>query len=130
MKKNRDIPFYKNVEAFLIMIFMLVLPWITKLKVIKLDDVSSKYFQNTEGYIVDVFLYCKSIIVITMAVLIIVMIAGENIFPDNVLKNTPVRYKGNIKFLICVLVYIVMTIISAAFSKYTAVVKKWKSIGI
>lgn len=48
MKKNRDIPFYKNVEAFLIMIFMLVLPWITKLKVIKLDDVSSKYFQNTE----------------------------------------------------------------------------------
>lgn len=123
MKKNRDIPFYKNVEAFLIMIFMLVLPWITKLKVIKLDDVSSKYFQNTEGYIVDVFLYCKSIIVITMAVLIIVMIVGENIFPDNVLKNTPVRYKGNIKFLICVLVYIVMTIISAAFSKYTAVVK-------
>ena len=94
MKKNRDIPFYKNVEAFLIMIFMLVLPWITKLKVIKLDDVSSKYFQNTEGYIVDVFLYCKSIIVITMAVLIIVMIVGENIFPDNVLKNTPVRYKG------------------------------------
>ena len=63
-KRKKDIPNYKNVEAFLIMIFMLVLPWITRLKIVKLDEVSAQYFQNTNGYTVDLFLYYKAALVI------------------------------------------------------------------
>ena len=31
-KKKKEIPDYKKVEAFLIMLFMLILPWITRLR--------------------------------------------------------------------------------------------------
>ena len=39
----------KKVEVFLIMLFMLILPWITRLKVVKLDEISAQYFQNSNG---------------------------------------------------------------------------------
>ena len=123
-KKSMDIPIYKKVEAFLIMLFMLVLPWITRIKIIKLDDISSQYFQNTNGYTIDIFLYYKSVIVIAISVIIILMIIGDNVFPDNIIKDTPIRNKKNIKFLICILLYILMTILSGIFSKYPDSAKK------
>ena len=90
-KKKKEIPDYKKVEAFLIMLFMLILPWITRLKVVKLDEISAQYFQNSNGYMVDLFLYYKAVLIIVIAVIIILMIIGDNIFPDYIIKDTPIR---------------------------------------
>lgn len=122
-KKKKEIPDYKKVEAFLLMLFMLILPWITRLKVVKLDEISAQYFQNSNGYMVDLFLYYKAVLIIVIAVIIILMIIGDNIFPDYIIKDTPIRDKKNIRFLVCILIYVLMTIVSTFFSKYPTMVK-------
>lgn len=46
-------PRYKRVAALMITICMAVIPWITYMKVVKLDSTASEYFQNSDGLSVD-----------------------------------------------------------------------------
>lgn len=116
-------PRYKRVAALMIMICMAVIPWITYMKVVKLDSTASEYFQNSDGLSVDFFLYYKAFIVIFLGVLIACFIIGENIFPDNIIKETPVRSKSNRIMVIAVGIFIIMTVLSAVFSRYHATVR-------
>ena len=116
-------PRYKRVAALMIMICMAVIPWITYMKVVKLDSTASEYFQNSDGLSVDFFLYYKALVVIFLGVLIACFIIGENIFPDNIIKETPVRSKSNRIMVFAAGIFIIMTVLSAVFSHYHATVR-------
>ena len=107
----------------MIMICMAVIPWITYMKVVKLDSTASEYFQNSDGLSVDFFLYYKALVVIFLGVLIACFIIGENIFPDNIIKETPVRSKSNRIMVFAAGIFIIMTVLSAIFSHYHATVR-------
>lgn len=131
MKRNRQVrnsmnnePGYKKLVALIIIICMAVIPWITYMKVVRLDETASEYFQNSDGLSVDFFLYYKAVAVIILGILIACFIIGENIFPDNIIKATPIRSKSNRVMIIASGVFIIMTVLSAIFSKYHATVRK------
>lgn len=123
VKPVNNEPRYKRVAALMIMICMAVIPWITYMKVVKLDSTASEYFQNSDGLSVDFFLYYKAFVVIILGILIACFIIGENIFPDNIIKETPVRSKSNRIMVIAVGIFIIMTVLSAVFSRYHATVR-------
>ena len=70
VKPVNNEPRYKRVAALMIMICMAVIPWITYMKVVKLDSTASEYFQNSDGLSVDYFLYYKAFVVIILGILI------------------------------------------------------------
>lgn len=123
VKPVNNEPRYKRVAALMIMICMAVIPWITYMKVVKLDSTASEYFQNSDGLSVDFFLYYKALVVIFLGVLIACFIIGENIFPDNIIKETPVRSKSNRIMVFAAGIFIIMTVLSAIFSHYHATVR-------
>ena len=47
-KSVNDEPGYKKLAALIIMISMAVIPWVTYMKVVKLDSAASEYFQNSD----------------------------------------------------------------------------------
>ena len=83
-KSVNDEPGYKKLAALIIMFSMTVIPWVTYLKVVKLDATASEYFQNSDGLSADFFLYYKAVLVIILGIFIACFIIGENIFPDNI----------------------------------------------
>lgn len=54
-KSVNDEPGYKKLAALIIMFSMTVIPWVTYLKVVKLDATASEYFQNSDGLSADFF---------------------------------------------------------------------------
>lgn len=123
-KSVNDEPGYKKLAALIIMISMAVIPWVTYMKVVKLDSAASEYFQNSDGLSADFFLYYKAVLVIILGIFIACFIIGENIFPDNIIKDTPVRSRNNRIMVIAAGIFIVMTVLSAVFSRYHATVRR------
>lgn len=123
-KSVNDEPGYKKIAALIIMISMAVIPWVTYMKVVKLDSVASEYFQNSDGLSADFFLYYKAVLVIILGIFIACFIIGENIFPDNIIMDTPVRSRNNRIMVIAAGIFIVMTVLSAVFSRYHATVRR------
>lgn len=123
-KSVNDEPGYKKIAALIIMISMAVIPWVTYMKVVKLDSVASEYFQNSDGLSADFFLYYKAVLVIILGIFIACFIIGENIFPDNIIKDTPVRSRNNRIMVIAAGIFILMTVLSAVFSRYHATVRR------
>lgn len=123
-KSVNDEPGYKKLAALIIMISMAVIPWVTYMKVVKLDSVASEYFQNSDGLSADFFLYYKAVLVIILGIFIACFIIGENIFPDNIIKDTPVRSRNNRIMVIAAGIFILMTVLSAVFSRYHATVRR------
>lgn len=121
VRAKRDkgkVPRYKIFFGILLLIFMAVLPWITYLKITKLDTGISSVFENYDGYVLNFFIYYKAVAVIVTAVFFIFIMLGENIFPDNIIKNTPIKAKGNRRILICMLAYITAVLLSTALSEH------------
>ena len=130
MKKSKQVkksvngePGYKKLAALVIMVCMAVIPWVTYMKVVKLDAAASEYFQNSDGLSADFFLYYKAALVIILGIFIACFIIGENIFPDNIIKDTPIRSRNNRIMVIAAGIFIVMTVLSAVFSRYHATVR-------
>ena len=123
-KSVNNEPVYKKMAALLIMAGMAVIPWITYMKVVRLDENASQYFQNSEGLSADFFLYYKAVLIIILGVLIACFIIGENLFPDNIIKGTPIRSKSNRAMIIAACVIMLMTVLSGVFSRYHATVRR------
>lgn len=99
--KNKSVPGYKRVFAWMIAVFAMVIPWISYLRIWKLTDAQADVFENYSGYVFDFFLYYREVLLVVMAVVLLAVMIGENIFPDHVITQTPVRDRQNRKIWIC-----------------------------
>ena len=96
--KNKSVPGYKRVFAWMIAVFAMVIPWISYLRIWKLTDAQADVFENYNGYVFDFFLYYREVLVVLAAIVMTCIMIGENIFPDTVLTQTPVRDRKNRKY--------------------------------
>ena len=115
--KNKSVPGYKRVFAWMIAVFAMVIPWISYLRIWKLTDAQADVFENYSGYVFDFFLYYREVLLVVMAVVLLAVMIGENIFPDHVITQTPVRDRQNRKIWICFSVYTAAVLLSFLFSK-------------
>lgn len=53
--KNKSVPGYKRVFAWMIAVFAMVIPWISYLRIWKLTDAQADVFENYNGYVFDSF---------------------------------------------------------------------------
>jgi hypothetical protein len=53
--KNKSVPGYKRVFAWMIAVFAMVIPWISYLRIWKLTDAQADVFENYSGYVFDFF---------------------------------------------------------------------------
>lgn len=56
--KNKSVPGYKRVFAWMIAVFAMVIPWISYLRIWKLTDAQADVFENYNGYVFD-FCLCQ-----------------------------------------------------------------------
>ena len=115
--KNKSVPGYKRVFAWMIAVFAMVIPWISYLRIWKLTDAQADVFENYNGYVFDFFLYYREVLLVVMAVVLLAVMIGENLFPDHVITQTPVRDRQNRKIWICFSVYTAAVLLSFLFSK-------------
>lgn len=120
--KNKSVPGYKRVFAWMIAVFAMVIPWISYLRIWKLTDAQADVFENYNGYVFDFFLYYREVLVVLAAIVMTCIMIGENIFPDTVLTQTPVRDRQNRKIWICFAVYTAAVLLSFYFQK----IKDWR----
>lgn len=113
---------YTYFFAAVLCVVLLIVPWISHLKIWTLSSRAAEVYANQNGICMDLFLYYKEVFVIAAGVGMLLCLVGENIFPDNIRTDTPVRDKKNRWILICVLVYGCGATLSAVFSEdgYTA----------
>lgn len=113
---------YTYLFAAVLCVVLLIMPWISHLKIWTLSNRAAEIYPNQNGIFVDLFLYYKEVFVIAAGVGMLLCLVGENIFPDHIRTDTPVRDRKNRWILICVLVYGCGVILSAVFSEdgYTA----------
>ena len=53
--KNKSVPGYKRVFAWMIAVFAMVIPWISYLRIWKLTDAQADVFENYSGYVFEFF---------------------------------------------------------------------------
>lgn len=113
---------YTYLFAAVLCAVLLIVPWISHLKIWTLSSKAAEIYPNQNGIFVDLFLYYKEVFVIVAGAGMLLCLVGENIFPDNIRTDTPVRDRKNRWILICVLLYGCGAILSAVFSEdgYTA----------
>lgn len=115
--KDNNIPTYKTFFAAVIAGFVLFYPWITYLKIWKLDEKEQGVFENYSGYVFDFFLHSKSVIVLILAVFLFLVMVGENLFPDQILTDTPIRNKYNRWLYCCMALFVMSAFLSFLFSE-------------
>lgn len=119
--KDNNIPSYKTFFASVIAGFVLLYPWITYLKIWKLDEKAQGVFENYSGYVFDFFLHSKAAAVLILAIFLLLVLVGENIFPDRILTDTPIRNKYNRRLYCCMALFVLSAVLSFLFSKNDAV---------
>lgn len=77
--KNKSVPGYKHVFAWMIAVFAMVIPWISYLRIWKLTDAQADVFENYNGYVFDFFLYYREVLVVVMAVVLLAVMIGEKL---------------------------------------------------
>ena len=84
--KNKSVPGYKRVFAWMIAVFAMVIPWISYLRIWKLTDAQADVFENYNGYVFDFFLYYREVLLVVMAVVLLAVMIGEKL---NLTYNGP-----------------------------------------
>lgn len=118
-EKNIKIPRYKKFISIVISAFMAIIPFISYLKIMILDNSIKDVFGDSNGIYIDLFLYYKKNIIVFFAVFIILFFIGERIFPDYKLEY-PLKKINYRKVIICIFIYSFMVILSYIFSDYKA----------
>ena len=77
--KNKSVPGYKHVFAWMIAVFAMVIPWISYLRIWKLTDAQADVFENYSGYVFDFFLYYREVLLVVMAVVLLAVMIGEKL---------------------------------------------------
>lgn len=115
--RSKKTPKYKYFIAIMISLFVIILPFISHLKIMSIDGDLANVFTNSNGIYIDLFLYYKEVLIILFMVFIILFFIGEKIFPDEKL-GYPLQDKDNKKIIICVIIYSITVVVSYLFSKY------------
>lgn len=115
--KNIKTPRYKSFIAMIISAFIVIIPFISHLKIMVLDDSIKDVFGDSNGIYIDLFLHYKKNIIVFFGVFIILFFIGERIFPDYKL-DYPLKKRDYSKIIICVFIYSFMVILSYIFSDY------------
>lgn len=108
---------YKDRFAFTIIVFLNLLPFCVFSHVEQLPETAQQYFQNTNGYIADFFLYHKEKLLVIFAVWLILFFIGEHIYPKNPARDIPLRSKTARVTLLCVGIYAVTIVLSTVFAE-------------
>ncbi|MBS5886844.1 O-antigen ligase family protein [Clostridium sp.] len=111
------VPRYKKLISLLISLFILIIPFISHLKIMILEDRIKEVFTDSNGIYIDLFLYYKKSIVILFAIFIVLFFIGERIFPDYKL-DYPLKRVDYKKVKLYVFIYLFMVIVSYTFSEY------------
>lgn len=114
---GKKIPRYKYFIAIMISLFMIILPFISHLKIMNIEGKLANVFTNSNGIYIDLFLYYKEVLIILFMIFIVLFFIGEKIFPDKKLEY-PLQEQENKKIIICVMIYLTTVIVSYLFSKY------------
>lgn len=115
--RGKKTPRYKYFIAIMISLFMIILPFISHLKIMNIEGKLANVFTNSNGIYIDLFLYYKEVLIILFMIFIVLFFIGEKIFPDKKLEY-PLKEKKNKKIIICVMIYLTTVIVSYLFSKY------------
>jgi len=117
-KNNDDLPVYKYIPTVACCGIFIFLPWFSRLEIRKLSDAATLIYENINGYHYDLVLYGKAVIIVLVGTFLLLFLIGENIFPDNIVKETPLRDRKNRIIWICLIIYSIAIILSAIFSEY------------
>lgn len=117
-KRNDDLPVYKYIPTIVCCGIFLFLPWFSRFRIRKLSDAAALLYENANGYHYDLVLYAKAMLFVLVGTFLLLSLIGENIFPDKIIKETPLRDKKNRVIWICLGIYSIAIILSAVFSEY------------
>ncbi|BBF43845.1 oligosaccharide repeat unit polymerase Wzy [Lachnospiraceae bacterium KM106-2] len=117
-RRKKSEPAYKRLIGYILVAFLVMLPWVSRLKIYELSEREGQYFSNQQGIYFDLFLYYKSVWIIFMMIVIVCFFLGEHIFPDHIISDIPLKEKQYRSTLWAVLVYIVGVLLSSVFSPY------------
>ena len=118
MGKKKKVIGYRQIFLIICIAFWVVYPFFTRLVVNKVPDAEAKYFSTTNGYIIDLVLYCKELALLVFAGIAVLYFLGERVFPDKV-DHLNMKRAKRLKYpLIFTGVYIIFTVLSFLFSNY------------
>ena len=115
--KSRKIG-YRQVFMMLFTLFWVIYPYIARVLVKKVPDIEKEYFATSNGYIIDLLLFCKEVALAVFVGGCILYFIGERIFPDRPVKLEKQRF-FKLKYpVIFIGGYLLFSVLSFLFSKY------------
>ena len=116
-KRNRKIG-YRQIFLIICTAFWVFYPFIARVLVNKVSETEQQFFSTSEGYVIDILLYCKELALIGFIIFAFVYFLGERIFPDHPIKIDPNRLKRLKYPFIFIGGYALFSILSFIFSDY------------
>lgn len=110
---------YSNVFLAILCGFMVLIPWISRLKLWDLSEEMQNIFYNENGIYLDIFLYYKEIAVILAGVIVIGFFISEILLFKQKRNEMLILKKENRWILLCVAVFVAAVVLSAVFSEDT-----------
>lgn len=120
--KKESIPLYRIRFSYIMICMMFVLPFMAYFHMQNITGKSIELFSSNDGYIIDLFLYCKEFMLLFIALFAVSFFIGEKIFPDNPFHNNPLYEKKARCILICTGIYFLFVLISGILSENKDVV--------
>ncbi|MGN1480417.1 O-antigen ligase family protein [Porcipelethomonas sp.] len=116
-KYNETEPSYRCLFVDFLICAVFTLLFVVRIHVKAIGENSQRLFSNNDGLYVDLFLYCKEILLFIIALICICYFVGEKIFPDKPCRYNPVLKKSARMPLLLMGVYLLMAVISSIFSE-------------
>lgn len=121
-KLNDTEPDYRYYFICFIICAVFLFLFAVRIHVDVLSGKSLNLFSSSNGLYADWFLYCKEMLFVATAVIILLYFIGEKIFPDNPCRHNPILTKQAHTPVSLMGLYLLMSVISATFSENKDVV--------
>ena len=109
---------YRQVFMMLFTLFWVIYPYIARVLIKKVPDIEKEYFATSNGYIIDLLLFCKEVALAVFVGGCILYFIGERIFPDRPVKLEKQRFLKLRYPVIFIGGYLLFSVLSFLFSKY------------
>lgn len=115
-------PMRKIAVAFMMSVFIAILPYISYLHSQPLTDLTSMYYSSDTGRITDWFLFQKEFCVVLAAIILAALFMVDEVFIEKHWKDIPLRKKDMRLPMILTGVYALLLIVSGIFSEHKELV--------
>ena len=116
-KKKKSIG-YRQIFLIICTVFWVIYPFIARVVVNKVPEAEQEVFSTSNGYIIDLLLYCKELSLAGFVITALLYFIGERIFPDHPVKLDLERAKKLKIPFILIGGYALFSVLSFVFSDY------------